>query len=426
MHIRLRPCRVIAVLSFVASGAASCGGGKPPAVASKDLEGPAAVTGATDVATDSIRVDVYLDATVSMSGFTAGGASNYAKFLEALESSLSNAWKKVDIHFGKFGSTSREIQRPEFLTARAPQFYTERGMNAVTAIDQVAKCDTGPRLNVVVTDLFQKEGDLNAIVGRIKDQCLQKGIAVGVLAMKSQFDGSVYDARGPAYPYKAAGSDTAAYRAFYALLFGQPGQFDALVQSLEQLSFVNARNLVVISPFVTRSFDVTVSKSRDSKDINMSKASGPNAFNFAIRKGGTGGTLISDVALTLNPASPPPRLERTELVAFRQGPTASTSPSRDLVQKKVSSQAGKYHVEAVLTINDPPGKYEYRIDLRTAPINGFSAPAFIRALSSDDPGPAKDPNKTLNLEKFIMDLRQAASSIRRPVLASWTLTVVKR
>ncbi|MFA6165864.1 MAG: hypothetical protein WC700_04550 [Gemmatimonadaceae bacterium] len=380
-------------------------------------------------ATDSVRVDVYLDATVSMSGFTVDGTSNYSKFLNDLESSLSNGWKRVDVHYWKFGGTAREIARPEFLQARTPTFYSERGFNEVTSIDQAVGCQRGPRMGVVITDLFQQAGDVNAIVARIKAKCLAENVAVGILAVKSQFDGRVFDARVPPFAYRAVGPDTAAYRAFYALVFGQPNQFDALVQAMERLPFVSARNFALVSPYVVRHYDVVMSKGRDAKDVNLNKAAGPYAFNFAVRKGGTGGTLIADVTLTPNASSPPATLARAELMAFRRATGRQAAgdgpPSRDLELKQLTAQGNKAHLEIALDITDPPGRYEYIVELRAASVNGFGVPAFVHALSSEDPTPTRDPNKTLNLESFIMNLRQAATSQHQPVLASWLISVNK-
>lgn len=389
-----------------------------------------AVTGGEQPPSDSIRADVYVDATVSMTGFTAGGTSNYAKFLETLESSLSNGWRRVDIHYHKFGGREREIQHAEFLTARAPDFYAERGMNETTSIDLVTRCQRGPQIRVVITDLFQKEGDVNSVVSRIKENCLARGVAVGVLGVKSQFDGRVYDAHVPPYPYRAVGTDTAAYRAFYALAFGQPGDLDRLVQSLAQLPFVSARNFALIADHVTRGYTVTMTKARTAKDVNMSQPSGPYAFNCAVRKGGTGGTLVADVAFTLAPGAPPPRTERAELSVVRRtlAPRAAatdTAPTHDLTLKQITGREGRLRAEMELAVSGPPGTYEYRVQVQTAPVNGFLPPGFVHALSTENPTPSSDPNKTLNLEKFVMDLRQAASSVRQPVLAAWTLTVVK-
>ena len=170
---------------------------------------------------------------------------------------------------------------------------------------------------------------------------------------------------------------------------------------------------------------------KDARDVNMSRAAGPTAFNLAVRKDGTGGGLTAEVELTPADAAFPPRLDRVELVATRRTlqpkPARSDSaPTRDLTLRRATAQGDRLRAELALAIDDAPGTYQYFVELRTAQINGFGVPAFVRALSTDDPTPTKDPHKTLNLEKFVTDLRQAASSVHAPVLAAWTMTVVRR
>ena len=52
---------------------------------------------------------------------------------------------------------------------------------------------TENRLVVIVTDLFQDNGDINRLVPELKEKCIKKGVDVGLFGVRSQFDGTVYD-----------------------------------------------------------------------------------------------------------------------------------------------------------------------------------------------------------------------------------------
>jgi hypothetical protein len=411
-----------AALPGCSSGGSDKAAGGGWTVDTKDVTGRPAAGG------DSVRVEVYLDATVSMAGYVAGGNSNYIRFLDELEASLGTAWKRADLHFYKFGRQSREIDRAGLRAARSAAFYGEKGMSEVTGIDQVISCEKPSTVSVVVTDLFQREGDVNAIVGQIKSRCFQRGVSVAVLGVRSQFNGSVYDANVPAYPL-ASTSDTSTYRPFYALMFGDAADLDRLFQSLKNQPFVDDRNFVLVSNEIVRDYKVTMTKPPRSKELNARKASGPYEFNFDLLKGAGAATMLADIDITPNPNAPPFRAEGLTLTAYRRSgggkAKVDSAVTRDITLQGVTANNGKLHATLGLTIADPPGSYSYQLLLRTGAINGFGVLAWVDEFSSDNPTPRSDPNKTLNLAKFISDLRRASSSVQQPAVAKWYVNVRK-
>lgn len=372
---------------------------------------------------DSLRVDVYVDGTVSMSGFLSGGMSHYVDFLDDLESTVQNSIRRADVHYFKFGRTVRELDRGGFRAARTPAFYAEAGISEVTQIDSVIQCPGGAHVTVAVTDLFQDEGDVQAVVSRIKERCFARGSAVGVLAVPSQFDGMVYDARVPAYRY-ASGAERESYRPFYALLFGSAQHVERLHQALRSQPYVEHGHFTLISPYVVREFEVKLTKSRDSRHLNRRAEERPGHFRFDVRKGGDGGTLEADVTVRLKPSAPDFRPERVELVAFRREGADSVRASEITLQSVRRTAEG---LNATLALRAPPqpGSYAYRLSLVTGALDGFVSPAWVRALSSPNPTASDGPNKTLNLERFVTDLRRAASSVHAPELARWYMDVRK-
>ncbi len=400
------------------------------------------VVGTQSAPPDSMRMDVYLDATVSMGGYAVAGGE-YGRFLEALESTSQTAWKRTAIHYYKFGGSAREIVRQEFLGARTPAFYHEAGLSAVTSIQRAINCHRGPNISVIITDLFQTEGDVNAVVDQVKQQCFQQGVTVGILGIPSRFDGTVYDAKVPSYRYTSS-ADPASLRPFFALMFGDQAAIERLVSSLSALPFVDRRKFTAIGPTIVASYTVGMSKPRTDRVINLRSQVAPYQFAFDVRKGESGGTVIDTIHVRPREGAMPVRGDQVELIAFKKSAVngkgarwTDSTATNDFSLTKLDMPNASNSTTATATttataatlstnVSGPSGRYSYMLLLRTGAINGFESPAWIRALSSDNPTPQSDANKTLNLDRFVLALRGAASSVSQPEIAKWYVDVRKQ
>jgi hypothetical protein len=139
--------------------------------------------------------------------------------------------------------------------------------------------------------------------------------------------------------------------------------------------------------------------------------------------------MLADIDVTLNPSAPPFRAEGLTLTAYRRsaakGGKSDSVNTSDITLQNVTETNGKLRATLGLNITDPPGAYSYQLVLRTGAINGFSAPAWVEDFSSDNPSPRSDANRTLNLAKFVSDLRRASSSVQQPAVAKWYVNVRK-
>ncbi|HEY0780429.1 MAG TPA: hypothetical protein VGD56_20910 [Gemmatirosa sp.] len=411
--------------SLAVAALAACGPSPDRRAAAWTLD-TAAVLGPAAARTDSARVNLYVDATVSMSGYVADPNTRYAEFLEGLESAAQTTWRHADVHFYRFGADAHEVGRPAFLAAKAPPFYTEK----ITDIDRAVDCGPPNEVRVIVTDLFQSEGDVNAIVARIKDRCFQRGRAVAVLGATSQFRGKVFDAKVPTYVYTST-ANPASYRPFYALLLGDVGALEPFLASLSARAGGARLPYVTVAPTVVRHYAVAMRKAPGTREFNPQTPIGPYEFSFVLLKNQRGGTVLADVVATAAPGAPPLRADELELVAYRRnvagGAKARTDSSEtpDVTLQHVTQGGDSLHL--TLAVNPPgtPGTYAYKLVLRTPAAGGFSEPAWVTQYSSTNPTPAVDANKTLNLAEFVRDMRLAASSVTQPRVAVWYLTVRK-
>ena len=76
-------------------------------------------------------------------------------------------------------------------------------------------------LVVIVTDLFQDNRDLTVLVSQIKKHYIQKGYEVGILGLRSEFDGTVYDLGDAPLSYQSTPENPETFRPFYLLVLGR-------------------------------------------------------------------------------------------------------------------------------------------------------------------------------------------------------------
>lgn len=162
----------------------------------------------------NLAVNIYIDGTPSMKGFTASSEGTYAKVIEALRTTMTLdepvtlagetgkfARSPLFFRLGKNAGTGeqiKEISEAEYREAQFADFYD--GSSAkfppleVTNLDAaIAPIPDGNGLTVILTDLYQGEDNIKAVLQALKvvlDQSPEQ--SVGLVGIPSDFDGIVY------------------------------------------------------------------------------------------------------------------------------------------------------------------------------------------------------------------------------------------
>ena len=257
------------------------------------------IVGTKPATSNKIDLDVYVDATKSMEGFAVNRNTVYSEFLDHLDISVMSAWKNADVKFYKFGQIVKLIERREFLTSKDnPAFYNEKGVFEKTYIDSVVTRTNSNRLSVLITDLFQDDGDVSNMIDRFKSKCFSQDVMVGLLGMKSQFIGQVFDV--PSYPkgYPL----NVAERPFYAIVFGHPINMERLFESLKAKPFVKEENFLIVSNTIMQASDVKLTKNKNSKALTNKGSSdkNKNVFHFNLKQDATPSQIEFDINLKRN------------------------------------------------------------------------------------------------------------------------------
>lgn len=437
------PCSVAVLLAGCFSD--EC---KVPPLLERPVEIADIVVGGSGADDRPFGIDVCIDATPSMEGFAAPETSIYRSFLEDLESSLTLGRRVTSLRYYKFGERIREIPREEFRSARTRAFYNEPGIFRTTNIELVfstgapaprqqpqlasaasgtgARAQSGKRLIVVVTDLFQRDQDMNAVVQQIRRRCLSDpACSVALLPIPSQFDGKVYDARVPSYRYRST-TNPSTFRPFYLLMFGPEAELRRFGEVLSGLSYIDTRNFTVIGRRVVSGFSAGVSMTKGSKGVTPRKTCDiPHSAYVNLRQGF--GRAAIQAALRIRPDAHSFgfRLEQATVRAFRES-NGKLLPARGEVAAKITPAKDGLEVATSIHPPAPKGDYLYVFEVVTGDVNGFVLPAWVAGLSSPDPRPDRDPAKTLNLDRFVGQLIATSLSDRhQPRLARFRVLIHK-
>lgn len=180
---------------------------------------------------DKLQIEINVDGSGSMIGYVNVDNSNYIQVLEAL-ANLIEAGSTTQVEYRRIGD--KVISRDDFRRdAKSRAFYDGSGKYPKVSSpiqNAIEKPETNTdKLTVIVTDLEGDDGNL--ISQRLKEYYFNKklrdqGYTVGVWAVKSQFNGTVFDPKTGKvkFNYNTAeiqGKNKENYRPFYVLFIGK-------------------------------------------------------------------------------------------------------------------------------------------------------------------------------------------------------------
>ncbi|HBE21501.1 MAG TPA: hypothetical protein DEG17_09560 [Cyanobacteria bacterium UBA11149] len=212
---------------------------------------------------DKITIAIYVDGTPSMEGYVKNTTSRYVQTIELLNSILATAGKRSQptLQYYRLGTTIQPITREQFRQAQLPKFYDGSNPNfPLQSVSQIEAAitppDEGDKLSVIITDLYQKEADTTLLSQKIKENYLnsqRQGYAVGILASKSEFNGTIYDVGigGDKFPYNTEGKEPEKWHPFYVIFIGPETDiayyFDKFAKLREEEDLPKDSQLVIFS-----------------------------------------------------------------------------------------------------------------------------------------------------------------------------------
>ncbi len=210
---------------------------------------------------DNLNVGIYVDGSGSMLGYVRDGKTNYVKALN----SIRNAFEligKLPVEYYRLDNPNQKITGGEYYSyAGAPVFYDGSNTKFKAVSSPIDAAIIPPkkdeeRMTVIVTDLEQNSGDVTRLTKKIQDIYFnldRKDYAVGIWAIKSEFNGTVYVQelnKLKTFAY-SSGKEPEKFRPFYVLFVGPYRDiqyyFDYLKKNDSQQLMVNS-NLMIFHP----------------------------------------------------------------------------------------------------------------------------------------------------------------------------------
>lgn len=187
----------------------------------------------------SIRLSVLIDGTPSMQGYVNDlPDSRYNKTLQLIDSASSTGWNRAEtsVKYYRFGTQKQPIDRETYLRAQLPAFYQGGANFSVSRIDAALSEPSPDGLSVIVTDLYQKDADVRLVQNQLAQRYLEQGQAIGVLGVKSEFKGSIYDVglTGQSFTYSTAGKSPQSFHPFYVILLGSYSNINRFFEQLKR------------------------------------------------------------------------------------------------------------------------------------------------------------------------------------------------
>jgi len=239
---------------------------------------------------DNLIADVFLDASLSMEGFiTSGASSKYLQILQGVESAFLSGWPDCRVHFYQFGSKVLALPERGYLHASKREFYQNNEINTKTNIQKVIEYEyvNQNKLILIITDLYQDNSDVNLLSSILKEKCIKQNLAIGILGIKGQFNGNIYDVGTDnfTFNYKSAKDNYETYRPFYIILIGRHSdiarfhsQLTSAVPSIDLTNFIFFSRYLV-NPFPTFS-NATIDSINNLTELTQLSAIDTCDFRF--------------------------------------------------------------------------------------------------------------------------------------------------
>ncbi|MGL4498742.1 MAG: hypothetical protein ACRCU2_06725, partial [Planktothrix sp.] len=171
---------------------------------------------------------IQIDGTPSMQGFVNLSNSRYIRTLRLIDTAVTTAFgNSLPPQYYRFGMTRRRLpDEKTSLIAQRPWFYDGSNEELLDAqLDVAIKPLDGnsrDQLSIIVADLYQKDHEKSLVLASLQENYLNKGLAVGIVSVKSEFDGMVYDIglANDSLEYRTTPNNPKTFQPFYVLVLG--------------------------------------------------------------------------------------------------------------------------------------------------------------------------------------------------------------
>lgn len=378
---------------------------------------------------------IFVDCTMSMRGFANCATNSYKSLIQGLPNIFPSA------RFYRFADTPVAVDSRQLESAQYPGqgFYSNASGFSNTRIDNVLKSCDPLGLNIIVTDLFEDQGSVNALVSIIGTRWFDKGLGLVVQSVPCDFKGDVYSVTDPmtgantsSYYYNANGVP-ANYRPYYILFLGPLGAVRAAHEKIIP-SDRDRQQSINLTPSLVKDYQVRFK----CEDPRFASAAAFNLLRDATKpdpkkkekaedqlilkaRGDLEAELPVELMLTRN--SGVPGIFRVSVESFLIHKTSKKLADLVNTAGNIELKTGAATVSLTgpialpLILRAPKTTENYAVKVSVRHAEDFQMPGWVAEWSAEVPPPSKtvNANKTLNLKPFILGLVQTLCKNDPPV-----------
>lgn len=373
---------------------------------------------------ESLEVDVYLDATTSMQGFASVVPNNFTQLIDDIELVTKNVWKDTDLRFYKFGTKVDSLSRAQFVQGKNdPKFYADRFTANQVNIDKAVVNTDPERVSIIITDLFYKGQDINSVVAALNESCIKKGIEIGVLTVSAPFTGVVADVT----PSVSLKNET---RPLYVLIFGNRGNINKVFDAFKSKPYITPNHKLLVSRSPLNDYEVNVIKHRnkDNKAINSDQGAVArykehgNVFGFKLKEKDKEGLLDFELTVKADEAFPAFDAGNIQFEVFKkEAKGADSVRTDDLSFRDIRVEGNKIIGKIVVGNKNQEDKFSYRITAGFNNTRPLIMPDWIKNYDTDQYTDSTPKDKTIYLSKLFTEVFTYNTTYNRPVIGKFYL-----
>ena len=417
---------------------------------------------------DKLIARIYFDATLSMQGFVVPNSTHYTRICPYLESVIVSGWEDEKVIFFRFGEQVERINRDTYLQAGYESFYEQEHISRKTFIQKIIDHETQfdntqdkrkkdvnasetaiedveieahsteNHLVVIVTDLFQDDGDINRLLPELKKKYIKKGYEVGLFGLRSQFDGTVYDigiGEGSSMRYRSNPGNPETFRPFYLLVLGKHADIAHYFDKLITSGFSEAETVIfsryLVSPLLSFG-DAQIEKLENLVRDTITKKPDSRLKEYRIRERNEPSKISAKTRYKLLPHVMSFDSNMFEFSVNVNHNRTDSSRSSEISQAArnclgVTSTFGNgdeliVDFELDSRVLARKTAYLYKVVLHPR-VDTYQGPEWC---SGWDMGTGRNGAKTLNLVNFVDGLTQITVREHQPKIAQFYFRVEKR
>lgn len=396
---------------------------------------------------DKLVARIYFDASVSMKGFVVPNSTKYKSILSPLESVITSGWKNGRTEFFSFGENVQDIDRDSYLSVGSVDFYVEwrtyiqkifeyeQQLDVDTSSNDTNNSPEGNHIVVIVTDLFQDRRDVNLLVRQLKEKYINNGLEVGLLGLRSEFDGTVYNLGTSPILYSSKTDDPETFRPFYLLVIGRHADIARYFDSLIAKGFVDAQTIIfsqhLVNPLL--SFEnATIDKLENLNRVSITKKPNPRAKEYRIHDRNKPSQISAKLKFQLLPHVLQFDSETfNDLMTVKYPPNGIPDVSQQakncltVTSTLLKNQdSNELSVEFTLDSQSLPRRRIYLYEVTLHPkFDTYQPPTWC---SEWDMGDEINGAKTLNLVNFVSGLEQVTTLLHNLEIAKFHFYIEKR